>query len=416
MQSDTEVKPPKLLNKMPVLVVDDNRTNLKILEEILLGWEMAPVLMNDGKAAMEELQRAASAGQAYRLALVDSQMPDINGFELARKIKSIPSLGSAAILILSSSDLFNEAEFCKALGISRFLRKPVTPSELFDAIITALGIIPGIPAKDTESARMQSVDASDKLHVLVAEDHPINQKLVTQILAERGHTWAIATNGIEALQLLDRQTFDVILMDGQMPEMDGYQATQEIRRREQSTGGHIRIIAVTAHAMKEDRDRCLRAGMDDYVSKPIDADHLVQRLEGRLTSGAESLVTARALSTHVRAPSASFDLEIALKRARGKRSFLVQLTNVFLQDVPNTVDEIRSAAQANDVRRLERAAHRLKGSASTLAAGPVTEAATRLEQLCREDKLELAHTVVADLNILLAELSGELETVVKEIA
>jgi PAS domain S-box-containing protein len=411
------IQPPATLNSMPVLVVDDNRTNRLILEEILNNWGMAPVLAANGEQALTELLQAAVLDKPFRLALVDSQMPGFDGFELAKAIKATPALHGATIMMLSSTDLSREIERCKSLGIMRFLRKPVKQSELFNAIVTALGIIPDVQAHEESQAAMQAqmpaVRAARSLHVLVAEDHPINQRLVTQILAERGHSFAVAGNGFEALQLHDQQEFDVILMDGQMPEMDGYQAAQEIRRREQSTGKHVRIIAVTAHAMKQDRERCLAAGMDDYVSKPIDPDYLLQRLEAGSGNAIGRLGKSSVRYQDKTVPVAAFDFGGALKRARGKHALVVQLVQVFLEDLPNTLTEIDTAVQAKDATRVERAAHRLKGGAATLAAGPVAQAAAKLEQLCRNDGFDRAQEAIEELKARTSELILELETIVE---
>ena len=389
----------EILNNMPVLVVDDNSTNRLILAEILNSWFMHPMLMEDGLEALAEMQRAAAIGEPYPLVLLDSRMPQFDGFRLARSIKSMPALASATIMMLSSSDVSGEIERCKALGITGFLRKPVKQSELFDAIMAAINVVYDPGAAITHAAGGQAVTPAParRLKVLVAEDHPVNQKLVTEILRERGHAFSIANSGVEAVQMLERDTFDVVLMDIQMPEMDGYQATAEIRRREEITGKHIRIIALTALAMKNDRERCLAAGMDDYVSKPVDPDLLLQRLEseeGHATAppaeGREETEVAihvsgaaDALKEETEVSVQAFDMADALKRVRGKHAFLQRLARVFLQEMPVAMADIQAAVSTHDAHRLERSAHRLKGAASTLSAKRLADAAARLEHAAR---------------------------------
>jgi PAS domain S-box-containing protein len=405
---------PRVLKNMPVLVVDDNRTNRVILAEILVSWGMRPVLAAGGRQALEEMQQQAALGTPFALVLLDARMPQFDGFELAKAIKSSPALDSATIMMLSSSDLSGEIARCNELGIMRFLRKPVKQSELFDAIVAAVDTAPLETTRAIDDAQPVRSAPARRLNVLVAEDHPINQMLVATILTERGHSFSIAANGVEVLQMLERQPpdqppFDVVLMDGQMPEMDGYQATAEIRRRERSTGKHIHIIAVTAHAMSDDRETCLAAGMDDYVTKPIDPEHLLDRIE------AASLNPVDAGPAHPVAPVApmaiasAFDFESALKRTRGKVTLLKQLAQLFLRDMPNVLTDIRSTIAASDARGVERSAHRLRGSAFTVSAEPLAEAANKLEQIGRNREFDRMPEAARELEARASELATELE-------
>jgi PAS domain S-box-containing protein len=251
------------------------------------------------------------------------------------------------------------------------------------------------------------------LNVLIAEDHPVNQILVSAILNGRGHSFSIAKNGLEVLQLLDRegaQPFDLILMDGQMPEMDGYQATVEIRRRERSTGQHLHIIALTANAMKDDREKCIAAGMDDYVTKPIDPDQLLALLEAiSLAARRPPAMALPAASTAPGRRQRAFDLDAALKRTRGKRALLKQLADLFLQDLPVVLAELQGAVAAGDARAVERSAHRLRGAAFTVSAAPLAEAANSLELMGRNGQLEDVHAATSELQQRAAELATELE-------
>jgi PAS domain S-box-containing protein len=403
---------PDALRNMPVLVVDDNRSNRAILTDILESWGMTPASAENPGQALARLTDAAESRKPFALVLLDSRMPGFDGFELARMILSRRELGGATVMMmLSSVDMSDEAAHYEALGVLHCLRKPIKPSELFDAIMTAAGqasaggpsLAGAVPAPRAKAARI--------LNVLVAEDHPINRTLMTEILHERGHLFEVAGNGLEVLEMLEKHAFDVILMDGQMPQMDGYQATAEIRRREQATGKHIRIIAVTAHAGKKDRETCLAAGMDDYVAKPVDPERLLERLEAELAAaGVEPPPEA---PVRAMAASAAFDADSALKRVRGKQAFLLYLVEAFLQDLPGALAEIEEAAAAGDAQRLARSAHRLKGAAVTLSAGPVAETSQELEKMGDNNDTAKMREALRELNsraaILAAELSAYME-------
>jgi CheY-like chemotaxis protein len=246
------------------------------------------------------------------------------------------------------------------------------------------------------------------LNILVAEDHPVNQTLVAEILNDRGHSYSIANNGLEVLRMLEEQSFDAILMDGQMPVMDGYQATEEIRRREQSTGKHVRIIAVTAHAMQADREKCLAAGMDDYVSKPIDPDELLERLEAEQASAAVPMPPDAAVQAKTEGVLRAFNTDGALKRARGKQALLQQMVQAFLKDLPGSLSDIDAAFAADDAYRLERTAHRLRGAAIMLGAERVAEAAEQLERSGSNEELDSAQEAIRELKERAAQLINEL--------
>jgi PAS domain S-box-containing protein len=402
---------PLALKNMPVLVVDDNRSNRLILAEILTSWGMRPALAAGGQQALEEMRQQAALGTPFPLVLLDAGMPHFDGFDVASAIKAEPGLNSAAVMMLSSSDLSAEIARCKALGVTCFVRKPVKQSELFDAIVTAATIAPRPAARASEHTALLATPPR-KLNVLVAEDHPVNQVLIAAILNGRGHAFSIANNGLEVLRLLERAPgehppFDVVLMDGQMPAMDGYQATREIRRRERSTGKHLRIIAVTANAMKDDRDKCMAAGMDDYVTKPIDADQLLERLES--TSPAHGGAAQAPAAAAAPAAARAFAVDAALQRTRGKRTLLRQLVQLLLQDLPDTLAGLESALSANDAHLVERAAHRLRGAAFTVCAEPLAAAAAGLELAARNADLAGMQEGVGALRARAAELATELE-------
>jgi PAS domain S-box-containing protein len=281
---------PAELQGLLVLVVDDNATNRRILNDTLAQWQMRPTTVGGGAAALGCMLHSAATGTPFPLVLIDAHMPEMDGFELAERIKQTPELASATIMMLSSADLTGEAARCRELGLEAFLPKPVKPLELLEEIQKALGS----SAKDTaqpEAAGQLLVDQMSRpLRILLAEDNVVNQKLVIRLLEKRGHTVLLVTDGREAVDAVAAYDFDLVLMDVQMPKMDGFEATAVIRERETSTGGHLPIIAMTAHAMKGDDKRCLQAGMDAYVSKPIDVRDLLRAMESVITPGTESTV------------------------------------------------------------------------------------------------------------------------------
>jgi two-component system, sensor histidine kinase and response regulator len=258
-----------------VLVVDDNATNRLILQEMLQNWGLAPTCVPSAEAGLQALRAARAAGQPFGLIASDVDMPDVDGFAFAQQVRQDAELAKTPIILLTSGDRQGEIARCEQLGISARLRKPVSQSELFDAVVAALQATHAVGRVAPAAA---ASTRAGPLHVLLAEDSLVNQKLALGLLKKEGHTITVANNGREAVDAVESQTFDVVLMDVQMPEMDGFEATRLIREREKLSGRHVPIIAMTAHAMKGDRERCLEVGMDDYLSKPIRAQLLYEKL------------------------------------------------------------------------------------------------------------------------------------------
>jgi signal transduction histidine kinase/DNA-binding response OmpR family regulator len=272
------------LTGVRVLVVDDNPVNRRILQEWLTRWKMAPNVAESGPAALDALVRATEAGDPYPLVLLDVNMPDMDGFEVARQIKGHSSLAGATIMMLSSSGQAAERASGTAIGVAQYLTKPVEQRELLAAMGRALALDhPPRPASAPVASAPEPT--SRRLHVLVAEDNVVNQRIATAVLEKRGHRVTIANTGREALAACERERFDVVVMDVQMPDMDGLEATAAIRARETVTEAHVPIIALTAHAMKGDRERMLRAGMDGYLAKPLDAQQFVGLVESIVSAG-----------------------------------------------------------------------------------------------------------------------------------
>ncbi|PYU76644.1 MAG: diguanylate cyclase, partial [Acidobacteria bacterium] len=273
--------PPEILRGVRVLVVDDNRTNRRILEGMLKRWEMRSTSVEGGEDALAELPAARRAEDPYGLILLDMHMPKMDGFELVERIRQRPELSTATIMMLTSAGHRGDAERCNKLGISAYLLKPIRQSELREAIARVLGAreskgaIPLITRYSLHDER----DPESVLNVLLVEDNLVNQRLATRLLEKRGHRVVVAGNGREALETLGKAKFDLVFMDIQMPEMDGIEAISAIRQKEIGTDRRLTVIALTAHAMKGDREKCVTAGMDDYLSKPIRPQELDEILE-----------------------------------------------------------------------------------------------------------------------------------------
>jgi PAS domain S-box-containing protein len=284
--------PPELLRDVKVLVVDDNRTNRRILEGMLLHWHMKPTSVDCGGAALAQLSAALEAGEPYALILTDMHMPDMDGFALIEQIRRRPELSAATIMMLTSAGHRGDATRCQDLGVSAYLLKPIRQSELREAVARVLGARErdGAIALVTRFSLQDAREPDAYLRVLLVEDNLVNQRLAVRLLEKRGHQVAVAATGSEALLALEKETFDLVLMDVQMPVMDGLEATAAIREKERATGTGRRqaVVALTAHAMKGDREKCLAAGMDGYLTKPIRPQELDQLLEIYVTRRMET--------------------------------------------------------------------------------------------------------------------------------
>jgi two-component system, sensor histidine kinase and response regulator len=278
------VSDPVDLRDLRALIVDDNVTNRRLLEQMLVGWRMIPTLASGVREGLAALRAARGAGRPFALVLADVQMPEADGFALAEAIKREPAIAGAALLMLTSAGRPGDAARCRELGVAAYLTKPIKGSELRDAIVSALLLKPD--EQDRPLVTRHSIrEARLSGRVLLIEDNPVNQLMARRLLEKRGHTVVLANNGREALAILDEAAgvrFDCVIMDVQMPEMNGFECTALIRERERRTGSHLPIIAMTAHAMKGDEARCLAAGMDAYLSKPIQPDELFEVVERHL--------------------------------------------------------------------------------------------------------------------------------------
>jgi two-component system, sensor histidine kinase and response regulator len=389
---------PAQLRGLRVLVVDDNATNCRILEEVLSQWRMQPTTVANAQAALEAMAAAERSKRPYPLVLLDANMPVMDGFDLAAKMQQSPRLAGASIMMLSSGARPGDRARCFELGISAYLTKPVKQSDLMDTIVGVLAsrLLGAKKRPGTGAARPPK--AARPLRVLVAEDNAVNQQVAVGMLERAGHEATVAENGREVLALLEKGAFDVVLMDVQMPEMDGLETTAAIRDRERATGGHVPIVALTAHAMKGDAERCLEAGMDDYLMKPLQPRELIATIGG-VVGATTSRVSASA-SREAGLPAESpgvLDVTRLLERVGGDRKALAELVRIFRADSPRQVARIRAAVQASDAAALRAAAHALRGAVSNFAAPSATDAARRLQKMGDAGRLEGAPAALEQL-------------------
>jgi PAS domain S-box-containing protein len=389
------------LKGLKVLVVDDNATNCHVLEEMLLAWGMQPITVEDGPTALAEMERASTS--PFQLAILDMIMPGMDGYELAEKIRKNTKYADTTLIMLTTVSQAGCTSRALELKIARFLTKPIKHSVLLDAILTA----GKEPAEAMAHARVQPPTESP-LRLLLAEDGIVNQKVATTFLEQRGHSVIVVNNGMEAVAAFEAEAFDAILMDVQMPEMDGFEATAAIRDKEKTTGNHIPIIAMTAHAMKGDRELCLAKGMDGYISKPIKKEVLYKTIE-EIGSGSDDVQTSQADKI---ADDQVFDKEEALDRVGGDMGILKELIEVFFEECPKLMDEIRETMASGDNTALRRAAHTLKGTADIFSAKNVVETALKLEMMARDEKLDGIEETWSSLKKEIAQLQPALKKLI----
>ncbi len=397
--------PPVRLAGRRVLIVDDNATNRMVLREMFGSWAMAPLTAADGPGALALLKDQEARGATVDLAVLDVQMPGMDGFTLARRIRESRAFKDVKILILTSIGERGEAALCREIGISAYLLKPIKKAELFDAIGLILG--------DEEAARgdvpapglvtrhyLREKQAGKKLQVLLAEDDDINRKVAVNMLEKSGHRVAVAVNGREVLEKLAGESFDVVLMDVQMPEMDGLTAARRIRESDAACRD-VPIVAMTAHALKGDREKCLAAGMDDYLSKPIRIQELLAKIAQATDSRTRPEPAGTLKTAEFDTGRAPVDLVRALEQTMGNRELLDSLLEEFEAMLADQIAAFREMVDAGRTEALGRDAHRLKGAAANLYVEIVRSTAEELEKMGKRTELGAAASL---LDVLAAEL------------
>jgi signal transduction histidine kinase/CheY-like chemotaxis protein len=389
------------LQGLSVLVVDDNETNRRILCAMTRGWGMKPYAADNGETGLAMIESAKRESNPYQVILIDGNMPVMDGFELAERIqKSMEASpgGEGTVLMLTSGGQTGDAKRCLRLGISAYLLKPVLKADLMAAILSALSQRRGEKAAAPKLVTRHTLrESATKLRILVAEDNAVNQAVILRVLRKMGHEPVLAQTGKEALTLATKEKFDVAFMDVQMPEMDGLAATAAIRRSESASGTHLPIFAMTAHAMTGDRERCLQAGMDGYITKPVRFGDIEQALSG----------LASAPAPHVE--PVFWNRAEALERVEGDEELLQEMCQIFLESSPKLLRMLQQAVAAGDADAVMRAAHSLKGEASYLQACGTSNAARKLEEMGRNKDLAGAGDTLAVLERQVAGLQLDMK-------
>jgi PAS domain S-box-containing protein len=410
-----------LFRGLPALVIAASATSRKIFQQTLASWLMQVDEAPDVPSGLAKIHEAAAAGQAYRVVLADAVMPGIDGFTLVDWLQQDPRLAGSVILVLSATDRHNYPDQCRNLT-TPCLEKPVSPSVLFNAIAKAVGADGLACMLDSSKTAAVLPVPRQILRVLVAEDTPANRKLVLHVLGNRGHNVTIAENGRQALELLQEQDFDVVLMDVQMPEMDGFQATEAIRKLEDPKKARLPVIAMTAHALRGDQERCLAAGMDGYLSKPIKSPELVGLVERLAQKGlgggdgglekSEQPTTpdSESLIPHLQSLIPVFNLDEAVSKCCGKYELFQEVASCLFCEADSLLEQMRAAFSAGAATEFADAAHRLKGTVAYLGAAPALAATRCAEDIGRSGDLSTApaalETLAMELGLLKDAIDG----------
>ena len=402
------------------LIVDDNATNRRILQEMCANWGMVPITASSADEAFEMLDECLD-NSPIDLLLSDVNMPVVDGFALCERIRADGRFVNLKIMMLTSAGRPGDAVRRAKLGVDDHILKPVKQSELFDSIVTVLGVNQVEDADLNEPADTHPA-AVTGLKILLAEDNLVNQKLAIGLLKKHGHVVSLACDGVQAVRQYCSERFDLVLMDVQMPEMDGLEATATIRKYEQQAGIRTPIVAMTAHAMKGDRERCLEAGMDEYLSKPIRGKQLTEmfvRLELRPAAVATASLSADATaaddSAHATAADAGsdsgagslVDWKLALESVDGDRDLLLAVIEAFMEEAPRLLSQTTAALESQDAKTLHRIGHTLKGALLSLGATGPGELAKSLEQMGASDNMEGISTVLSQLTQQVQEVAKE---------
>ena len=413
---EMEVVVPHDIRKNHILVVDDNATNREVLKERLKSWGCRYDEASDGKQALKKLRRAASDRDPFSIAILDMQMPEMDGETLGRKIKADRDLKETLLVMLTSLGLRGDAARMKEIGFAAYLTKPVKISQLYDCLTTIedreTEIRKGVSSESIVTKHSISEDQKRKIRILLAEDNMINQQVAMNILEKFGYRADAVADGQEAVKALEMIPYDLVLMDVQMPEMDGFEATAKIRNSNSVVINHdVPIIAMTAHAMKGDRERCFKVGMNDYLTKPVDPKALLERLEKWLDlkkdkHPADQVSDRQGQVAGRESEDPPLDLAEAIKRMMGNTDFLEEMLQEFFLKAPEMVEEIKVAIETEDKEMLHDKAHALKGIALNLSAGRIAETTLHLEQMGRKGNIVAGKQTLEKLQNELAILKA----------
>ncbi|HET9377171.1 MAG TPA: response regulator [Chthoniobacterales bacterium] len=379
------VTSPGNLRNVRVLLVDDNATNRKILHYQVSSWGMRDGTASSGPGSLNALRRAAGQGDPFAIIILDTHMPELSGIQVVELIRTDPTIASVKVVLLTSMEPGELSELVRG-KIDAFITKPVKQSQLFETLCAVLGIkAEHAEALSTESESISPEGEYKQLRILLAEDNEVNQQVALYQLRMLDHHVDLAPNGVEALKLFDKNEYDAVLMDIHMPEMDGYAATAEIRRRE-GKGKHTPIIAMTANALAEDREKCLAAGMDEHLAKPVQASALVRVLD-RFTVEEASAST----------PSLPAAIDLQPLTNAGMSDIIPRLIEIFLETAPRDIERAATALRGSNATELEEAAHKLKGSCGNLGAARLRDLCQQLEKLGRDGSLQTAPELLASV-------------------
>ncbi len=383
-----------------VLGVDDNATNRLVLRQQLASWRCRFEEAAGGEEALAKLRQAALEGDPFRIAILDMQMPDMDGETLGRQIINDKTFELTSLVLMTSMGMRGDAARARQLGFAEYLPKPIRQSRLFDALISAVNHKAEPPADERDLrpivTQCVALEPRDRhIRILLAEDNPTNQQVALRVLEKLGYRADAVSNGAEAVKALEQIPYDLVLMDVQMPEMDGYQATRQIRNAESAVQQHaVPVIAMTAHAMKGDREACLEAGMDDYVSKPVEPDKLAAAIRRQLNRiGLDPPPMDKSQVKELRI----FDKESALNRVGGDQEVLNEILEIFVPDAGRQIEMLVLAAELGDSASVRGQAHSLKSASGSIGAGMMQEIAQQIEAAGTVGELHRAATLIPRL-------------------
>lgn len=399
----------KLIGKQ-VLVVDDNAVNREVLREHLKSWGISVIEAGSAGDGLSRAHEALKTGQKIDAAILDMQMPEVSGLMMARTLKADAALKSIPLLLMTSAPLAQDSKTMSEAGFSAYLSKPVSQNVLYNSVVLLLGESTAGNSSSTSviTAHTPSERPRSFTRILLVEDNPTNQEVALGILEAMGLQADVANNGLKALEALEAKFYDLVLMDMQMPEMDGIEATKKIRSLESRVKNHeIPIVAMTANAMGSDRERCFEAGMNDFVSKPIDMNILSKVLARWLKQEMAPAPKAFVASAISAAPK-TFDAQALLTRVQGHRKIALKIAGVFIKDAPARLDDLRKSLAQSDVKNIQITAHTLKGMAANLSGEAVRQIASEMEEASKTGEIQLIETRVLELEKAMSELDLEI--------